>query len=161
MIANHGRVEKYDHEFEGRNSRMDGIQGAILGVKLTHLDGWIEQRRRIAVHYAERLEGIGDMVLPKTREWAKHVFHLYVVRTRHRDKLRAFLAANGIETGIHYPRALPKLTAYRYCGQAAEPLFANRADDELLSLPIGEHMTVSDVEHVAEACRDFFRSADK
>lgn len=156
MIANHGRIEKYDHDFEGRNSRMDGIQGAILTAKLAYLDGWIEHRRRIAAQYTAQLGGVGDVVLPKTREWAKHVFHLYVVRTRHRDRLRAFLETRGIETGIHYPRALPKLTAYSRCGQAAEPLFANRADGELLSLPIGEHMTASDVDEVTEACRDFF-----
>lgn len=160
MIANHGRVAKYDHEFEGRNSRMDGIQGAILSVKLAHLDGWIEHRRQVAAWYAQRLEGVGDMVLPTIRAWAKHVFHLFVVRTRHRDRLREFLAARGIETGVHYPRALPKLTAYSRCGQATEPLFANRTDDELLSLPIGEHMTTADVDEVVEGCRQYFRSND-
>jgi dTDP-4-amino-4,6-dideoxygalactose transaminase len=159
MIANHGRVEKYDHEFEGRNSRMDGIQGAILSVKLARLDGWIERRRQIAAAYAERLEGVGDLVMPTIRDWAKHVFHLYVVRTRHRDKLRAFLAARDIETGIHYPRALPKLTAYSRFGQAEEALFANRADGELLSLPIGEHMSAADVDEVAEGCDEYFRSS--
>jgi dTDP-4-amino-4,6-dideoxygalactose transaminase len=158
MIANHGRVEKYDHEFEGRNSRMDGIQGAILSAKLPRLADWIEHRRRVAAWYGERLGGVGDLVLPAVRGWAKHVFHLYVVRTRDRDRLRAHLAARGIETGVHYPRALPKLTAYSRCGQAAEPLFANRADGELLSLPIGEHMTAADVDEVAGACREYFRS---
>lgn len=161
MIANHGRVAKYDHEFEGRNSRMDGIQGAILSAKLAHLDRWIEHRRTIAACYADRLGSVGDLVLPGTREWAKHVFHLYVIRTRHRDGLQAFLAARGVETGVHYPRALPKLSAYSYCGQAAEPLFANRSDGELLSLPIGEHMTAVDVEEVAVACREYFRSIDR
>jgi dTDP-4-amino-4,6-dideoxygalactose transaminase len=159
MIANHGRVAKYDHEFEGRNSRMDGIQGAILSVKLAHLDDWIDRRRRIAAHYAERLEAVGDMVLPKIREWAKHVFHLYVVRTRHRDALQKFLAGRGIETGIHYPLALPKLAAYAYCAQASEPLFANRVDGELLSLPIGEHMDARDVEEVIAACREYYVDA--
>lgn len=161
MIANHGRVEKYDHEFEGRNSRMDGIQGAILTAKLARLDGWIEHRRRVAARYSERLEGVGDIVLPTIREWAKHVYHLYVIRSRHRDRLRAFLAARDIETGIHYPRALPKLTAYSRCAQAAEPLFANRADGELLSLPIGEHMSAADVDEVAAACCEYFRSSDE
>jgi dTDP-4-amino-4,6-dideoxygalactose transaminase len=161
MIANHGRVEKYDHEFEGRNSRMDGIQGAVLSAKLAHLDGWIAHRRSISACYAERLDGVGDMILPTVRQWAKHAFHLYVIRTRHRDSLRTFLASSGIETGIHYPRALPKLTAYHRCGQAGEPLFANRVDGELLSLPIGEHMTAVDVDEVAEACRQYFRSTDR
>jgi dTDP-4-amino-4,6-dideoxygalactose transaminase len=159
MIANHGRVGKYDHEFEGRNSRMDGIQGAILSAKLPHLGGWIEQRRRIAALYDVGLRGVGDITLPLCRDWAKHVFHLYVVRTKRRDALQKFLAARAIETGVHYPRALPKLAAYAYCGQATEPLFANRADGELLSLPIGEHMTDRDADEVIQACGEYYRDA--
>lgn len=156
MIANHGRVAKYDHEFEGRNSRMDGLQGAILSVKLAHLDQWVATRRQIAQRYQRELPGVGDLVLPVTREWAQHVYHLYVIRTRFRDELREFLKARGIETGVHYPIALPKLAAYRYCGQAGEAFFANGADRELLSLPIGDHMTDEDADEVIGGCRDFF-----
>ncbi len=159
MIANHGRTDKYDHEFEGRNSRMDGLQGAILTAKLAHLDDWIDLRRRLAARYSAGLEGVGDVVLPVCQNWAMHAFHLFVVRTHHRQALRAFLAQHGIETGIHYPRALPKLAAYSYCGQAAEPLFANRTDGELLSLPIGDHMTMADVDEVVDACRGYYRVA--
>jgi len=96
-------------------------------------------------------------VLPARRNWGRHVYHLYVVRTQRRDALAAFLKERGIETGIHYPIALPKLKAYAHLGQAAEPLFANRSDSELLSLPIGDHMTVDDARDVAGACADFFR----
>ncbi len=159
MIANHGRVGKYDHEFEGRNSRMDGIQGAILSAKLPHLEAWIEHRRMLARLYATGLAGVGDITLPACRDWARHVFHLYVVRTRVRDELQKFLTARGIETGVHYPRALPKLVAYAYCGQAEEPFFAHRADSELLSLPIGEHMTARDADEVIQACREYYRNA--
>lgn len=157
MIANHGRLGKYEHDFEGRNSRMDGMQAAVLSAKLPHLDAWIERRREVAAAYSLGLAEVGDLTLPKTRDGAKHVYHLFVVRTRHRDSLREFLAKRGIETGIHYPTALPKLRAYAYCGQASEPFVANKFDDELLSLPIGDHMTTRDAEEVIAACREFYR----
>jgi dTDP-4-amino-4,6-dideoxygalactose transaminase len=156
MIANHGRIAKYDHEFEGRNSRMDGMQGAILAAKLAHLESWIERRRLIASAYQKGLRGMGDIVLPAQRNWSRHVFHLYVLRTQSRDALRDFLKVREIETGVHYPIALPKLAAYAHCGQQGEQFFANRADCELLSLPIGEHMTVADADEVMSACREFY-----
>ena len=160
MIANHGRVAKYDHEFEGRNSRMDGLQGAILSVKLVHLDKWVATRRRVAERYQRSLASIGDLVLPAARAWAGHVYHLYVIRTKFRNELREFLRVRGIETGIHYPIALPKLAAYQYCRQGSEDFFANSADGELLSLPIGDHMADADVDQVIGACRDFFAHKD-
>lgn len=157
MIANHGRIGKYDHEFEGRNSRMDGIQAAVLSAKLPHLDTWIERRRRIATSYRAGLMGVGDLVLPVCRAAAQHVYHLFVVRTAKRDDLQRYLARRGIETGIHYPIALPKLVAYAKYGQAAEDFFANRTDGELLSLPIGDHMTDDDAQEVVTACREYYR----
>lgn len=160
MIANHGRIAKYDHEFEGRNSRMDGLQGAVLSVKLAHLDEWVATRRRIAQRYHHGLAGMGDLVLPVTRAWSEHVYHLYVVRTGFREELREFLRARDIETGVHYPIALPKLAAYRYCGQAGEDFFANSADRDVLSLPIGDHMSDEDVDQVIGGCRDFFARKD-
>jgi dTDP-4-amino-4,6-dideoxygalactose transaminase len=84
------------------------------------------------------------------------VYHLFVVRSARRDALQAFLKERGIETGIHYPIALPKLKAYEYCGQANEDMRANRFDGEVLSLPIGDHMDAADAGEVAEACRAFF-----
>jgi dTDP-4-amino-4,6-dideoxygalactose transaminase len=159
-IANHGRIGKYDHEFEGRNSRLDGIQAAVLSVKLRRLEEWISRRIAIADAYRERLAGIDDLVVPAKREGSRHVFHLFVVRTTRRDALRDFLSSRGIETGIHYPIALPKLRAYAYCGQASEPFFANRTDSQLLSLPIGDHMSLDDVKEVAAACAEFFQVAE-
>jgi len=159
MIANHGRIAKYDHLFEGRNSRLDGLQAAILSVKLKYLDSWIEIRRAIAARYRVLLQGVGDLVLPADRTWSRHVYHLFVVRTQYRDSLKQFLGSRGIETGIHYPIALPKLSAYSSIGQADEKLFANVADAQLLSLPIGDHMTLSHVDMVVEACVKFFHEA--
>lgn len=156
MIANHGRTGKYDHQFEGRNSRLDGLQAAVLNVKLPHLESWIVHRNELARAYLERLAGIEGLVLPCLPANGRHGFHLFVVRTERRDALKAFLGERGIETGVHYPIALPKLEAYAYLGQQDEPMFANRADKELLSLPIGDHMTVADVEEATAVVKAFF-----
>lgn len=155
MIANHGRTGKYDHRFEGRNSRLDGLQAAILRVKLAHLPEWLEQRRRVAAAYGEALSGIKGIELPITAAGRLHAYHLYVIRTDRRDELAAHLQQAGIQTGIHYPIALPKLAAYAYLNQADAPLFANRADSTLLSLPIGEHLTEEDARTVASTIRTF------
>ncbi|MET0333985.1 MAG: DegT/DnrJ/EryC1/StrS family aminotransferase [Rhizobacter sp.] len=153
MIANHGRTTKYGHEFEGRNSRLDGLQAAILSAKLPHLDAWTAQRIAIAERYLSGLQGVDDLVLPVRRDWAKAVYHLFVVRTSQRDALKAHLAEQGIETGIHYPVALPKLQAYRHLGEPDAQAFYNLADTTLLSLPIGEHMTLDDADTVIAAIR--------
>jgi dTDP-4-amino-4,6-dideoxygalactose transaminase len=158
MIANHGRIAKYDHEFEGRSSRLDGLQSAILSAKLRHLDRWTDHRIAIANHYLDHLQGIAGLTLPVRKNWARQVYHLFVVRTERRDALAAHLNAREIQTGIHYPIALPKLQAYASHGQAGEDLFVNRSDVELLSLPIGEHMTSADADEVVRAVRDFFNS---
>lgn len=155
MIANHGRLKKYDHQFEGRNSRLDGLQAAILGAKLPHLDAWVDQRNVIAGVYLEGLAGIKDIALPKLPENGRHAFHLFVIRTDARDALQAFLAEREIQTGIHYPIALPKLEAYDYLGQGKDDFFANRADATLLSLPIGEHLSADDARGVVEAVKAF------
>lgn len=156
MIANHGRIDKYNHEFEGRNSRLDGLQAAILRVKLRHLDGWVRRRNAIAHTYITQLEGLGDLTLPRVADDRRHAFHLFVVRTSKRDALAQHLKAHQIETGIHYPIALPKLAAYAYLEQRDEKTFVNASDETLLSLPIGEHLDDENVGKVIEAVRAFF-----
>lgn len=156
MIANHGRVDKYDHVFEGRNSRLDGLQAAILRAKLPHLEGWVKQRNAVARAYATQLTGIDGLALPGMAEGGRHAFHLFVVRTAHRSALAEHLNTQGIQTGIHYPIALPKLKAYAYLNQGNEPMFANQADSTLLSLPIGEHLTAADATEVSASIRAFF-----
>ena len=156
MIANHGRIEKYDHEFEGRNSRLDAIQAAILDVKLRYLDQWIEQRRRVADYYLQELNNVSDLILPLPASWASHVWHLFVIRTPDRDNLKRFLSERGIETGIHYPFALPKLRAYSHLHQQSERMQANEFDSMLLSLPIGEHLTDEDLRFIVASVREFF-----
>jgi dTDP-4-amino-4,6-dideoxygalactose transaminase len=156
MIANHGRLSKYDHEFEGRNSRLDGLQAAILSAKLPHLDGWLDHRIKIARIYHDGLQGIPDLGLPDQDVRVRAVYHLFVVRTALRDQLQSHLAAAGIETGVHYPIALPRLRAYEYLHQGDQPMFANSVGGQLLSLPIGEHLSLEDAEYVVSTVRAYF-----
>lgn len=156
MIANHGRIAKYDHEFEGRNSRLDGLQAAILSVKLKHLPGWTQKRIAVADYYLANLKDIQQITLPVRQDWAKQVYHLFVIRTEKRDELAKFLADKSIQTGVHYPISLPKLKAYDYTNQASEDLFANKSDTTLLSLPIGEHLNEQDLVQVVAAIKEYF-----
>ncbi len=149
MIANHGRVKKYNHEFEGRNSRLDGLQAAILNTKLKYLDKWTEHRIMIANEYLKQLRDIPEIILPVKKEWVKQVYHLFVIRHSDRDTLQEKLKMSGVQTGVHYPIALPKLKAYRYLKNENENGFAWGAHMDLLSLPIGEHVNGTDVSHIA------------
>jgi dTDP-4-amino-4,6-dideoxygalactose transaminase len=156
-IANHGRVAKYDHDFEGRNSRLDGLQAAVLDKKLKHLNDWVERRIQVADRYLQGLYGIGDIILPIRQSWSKQAYHLFVIRTNKRNELQSYLTENNIETGIHYPISLPKLKAYDYMGQANDQMFANSIDTSLLSLPIGEHLTDNDINHVINSIKLFYK----
>ena len=150
MIANHGRVAKYDHQFEGRNSRLDGLQAAILDVKLRHLEDWTEHRIRLADIYLEKLVDVPGIVLPVRREWVRQVYHLFVIRTSDRDALRERMSKLGVATGIHYPIALSKLKAFEYLKQSKEDIFANKYDNELLSIPISEIITHNEAMHITK-----------
>ena len=154
MIANHGRLAKYDHEFEGRNSRLDGLQAAVLGVKLNYIEEWTEQRIRLADQYLVGLSQVAGIVLPKRADNVRQVYHLFVIRTDRRDELRTYLSDREIQTGIHYPTALPKLAAYHYLDKGNVSGHAWAQDSTLLSLPIGEHL--DSVTPVIEAVKDFF-----
>jgi dTDP-4-amino-4,6-dideoxygalactose transaminase len=159
-IANHGRTAKYDHDFEGRNSRLDGIQAAILSVKLKYLSNWIEKRIQIANKYLSELNKVGDIVLPVRQIWTKQAYHLFVIRTDKRSELQSYLSSQDIQTGVHYPIPLSKLKAYSYIGQADEMMFANSSGASLLSLPIGEHLSEEDVMHVVNVIKKFFNNID-
>lgn len=153
MFANHGRSKKYDHDFEGVNSRLDGLQAAVLNVKLRHLDNWTEARRRNARLYNEALAGT-SLITPSEIDNVRAVYHLYVVRVPGgaREALQRHLSACGVNTGIHYPIALPYLNAYRHLGHgAADFPEALRASDEILSLPMFPELTEEQVRHVADS----------
>lgn len=153
--ANHGRSSKYEHEFEGRNSRLDAIQARILQVKLGRLEMWTARRNHVAARYGNGLAGVGDLVLPSVQEGTTHAFHLYVVRTQLRDRLREFLAEHGVATGIHYPVALPDLMAYRENHKEEVPNSRNWGA-QLLSLPMGDQLSDDQVDHVINKVREFY-----
>jgi len=149
MLANHGRIEKYNHEFEGFNSRLDGIQAAVLSAKLPHLDQWIENRRKVAALYREGLSDCDQIQLPQETDGYYSVYHLFAIKTDKRDELQAYLKEHGIATGIHYPIGLPFLKAYKYLGHSYDdfPVTAKN-QSRLLSLPIYPEMTTEQVEYV-------------
>ena len=156
MLANHGRTKKYDHDFEGVNSRLDGLQAAILSVKLRHLEDWTERRRANARRYNEMLEGSG-VVTPEELPDVRAVYHLYVVRVPNgrRDALQEKLKNCGISTGIHYPIALPYLNAYRYLGHVATDFpEARQASGEILSLPMFPELSAEQVHFIASRIRE-------
>lgn len=154
-LAHHGTRQKYKHEIIGRNSRLDGLQAAILSVKLRHLDEWIERRRAVASGYAELLAGVKGIVLPPLDSGA--VWHLYVIRLEGREarELARFLEERGVESGFHYPVALPKQEAFArhaLVRESATPR-AVEWDSHLISLPMGEHLGRDEVERVAQVVR--------
>jgi dTDP-4-amino-4,6-dideoxygalactose transaminase len=159
MLANHGRTKKYDHDLEGVNSRLDGLQAAILGVKLRYLDEWTEKRRTNAYRYNKALQGSG-VVTPVEIDDVRAVYHLYVVRVPSgaREQLQADLATHGISSGIHYPIALPYLNAYKYLGHTpADFPESLKAAGEILSLPMFPELTEEQVNYVADKIREHVR----
>jgi dTDP-4-amino-4,6-dideoxygalactose transaminase len=157
MFANHGRVEKYDHEIEGINSRLDGLQAAILNIKLKHLPEWNDKRRRNAYLYNEHLTGLA-LVTPKETGDVKAVYHLYVVRVDKnvRNSLIDYLKTQGISTGIHYPIALPNLRAYAYLNHNGQEFpEATKAAQEILSLPMFPELQESQISYAADKTKEF------
>jgi dTDP-4-amino-4,6-dideoxygalactose transaminase len=159
MLANHGRIEKYDHELEGVNSRLDGLQAAILAVKLRHLPAWNEKRRRNAYLYNHYLEK-ARVVTPIEINDAKAVYHLYVIRVNKsvRSILQDKLQSIGISTGIHYPIALPHLKAYANLKHGVDAFpEATRASAEILSLPMYPELTELEIQYVAKHINQFLK----
>ena len=155
-LANHGALNKHDHEFEGMNSRLDGMQAAILSTKLPYLSKWNEQRHENALLYNELLANVEEIINPSIHSDCKHVFHLYVIRTRKRDSLRDFLSEQGVSSGIHYPTALPFLKAYEYLGhQPGDFPVAYRYQSEILSLPMYPELSKSQIEYVVDNIEQF------
>src|ERR1017187_33097 len=155
MFRNHGRKDKYLHQFAGFNVRFDEIKAAIGRVMLKHLDGFNENRRRIAARYNERLAGL--VRTPPERPWARAVYHMYVVRAERRDELQKFLKENGVETGIHYPVAnhqQPAITS-RFSDLPRLPK-TEQAVKEILSLPIHGEMELEAADRVCEAIGAFY-----
>lgn len=154
LLANHGDRGKYDHVLpDGRNSRLDALQAAVLRVKLPHLEAWNRARRAAAARYAAGLAGL-PLALPLERPGVEHVYHQYAVRHARRDAVIAALRARGIGTGIHYPRPLHLQEGYRHlgCGAGSLPA-AEAAAAEVFSLPMSPFLTEAQSAEVIAALR--------
>jgi dTDP-4-amino-4,6-dideoxygalactose transaminase len=157
QLRNYGSKVKYYNEIKGGNSRLDELQAALLRVKLRKLDEWNERRKQIAAKYLIGLKGL-SLDLPFIPEWSDPVWHLFVVRTRQRDYLQKSLNERGIGTLIHYPRAPHEQQAYaEFAGLSGTLPLAECWQHEVLSLPIGPHMTMEAVNEVISACHSIFQ----
>jgi dTDP-4-amino-4,6-dideoxygalactose transaminase len=154
MLRDWGGEKKYQHLLKGYNMRLEGMQGAVLRVKLRHLEKWTEARRAAAARYETVLAGSGVQT-PHARPNARHVYHIYAVRTANRKPLQTALQARGIQTGIHYPTPVHLLPAYADLGYGANDFpHSEKAANEVLSLPMFPELTASMQKEVAKAILD-------
>jgi len=157
MFANHGALKKHHHQIEGINSRLDGLQAAILSAKLPHILEWTGKRIINAGLYEKYLGGIEEIKIPLVRTNTEHTFHLYVVLADKRDELMAFLTERGIETSIHYPTALPNLPAYRHLNHTPMDFpVATMLQKKILSLPMYPELEEDKISYVADCIRNFY-----
>ena len=155
----HGAVTKYVHDIEGHNYRMEELQGGVLGVKMKYLSEWTEGRRRVARLYREKLAGVREISLPAETPSAKHVYHLFEIRSTQRDQLMKYLKEHGIDTGLHYPEPLHLQQAYAYRGyKPGDFPIAEKCCKEILSLPMFPEMTADQVAYVAETIKGFYKA---
>ncbi len=166
MRRDHGAVEKYHHVCFGHNYRMDGIQGAVLDVKLKHLEKWTNERRRVAAKYNELLSDVEQIKLPKEMDYAKHVYHLFVIQVEDgkqgREKLQNYLTENDIASGLHYPVPLHLQECFSDLGYAKGDFpVAEKLADSILSLPIYPELTNEQISTVAEAIKNFYKTSNK
>lgn len=165
-IREHGQSKKYYHATHGHNYRMEGIQGAVLGVKLNYLPEWTNGRRRVAEAYRQLLGDFDKIILPKEMTWAKHVYHLYVIRVKPenpgnrsetRDKLQKFLNEKSISTGLHYPVPLHKQECFADLGYNSGdfPVTEELAETGL-SLPMFPELSDEQINYVAGKIKEFF-----
>jgi len=153
MLRDWGQDRKYHHVLKGYNYRMDAFQGAILRVKLRHLEAWTEARRRHATRYDDLLAGSG-VAIPVPAPATRHVYHVYAVRSPERDRRQRALRAQGIETGIHYPVPVHLQPAYADLGYKPGDLpHSEAAANEVLSLPMFPELTTEAQDRVARAIR--------
>ncbi len=158
MIRDHGQNKKYFHDMEGYNGRLDAIQAGVLRIKLRQLADWNESRRKNAAYYNQQLSAIPGIELPVEADYARSVYHLYVIHTDRRDALQKFLAEKGIATGLHYPMPLHLQNAYADMGlkEGAFPL-AEKSACRLLSLPMFAELTQDQMDYVADNIKAFVK----
>lgn len=157
--ANHGALVKHNHDIEGLNSRLDGLQAAILSAKLPYILDWTDNRITNAAYYNNLLSSIEGVEIPLARVNSKHTYHLYVIKTLYRDQLAAYLKKYGIETVIHYPTPLPFLKAYKYL-ELNEKDFPNVLENQkkILSLPLYPELSFDEIDYIVTTIKNFFNS---
>jgi dTDP-4-amino-4,6-dideoxygalactose transaminase len=159
MYRDHGSKEKYIHEFEGHNMRMEGFQGAVLDVKLKYLDEWTEKRRKNAKLYNQLFQDVEGIVVPREMPSVKHVYHLYVIRVKEREKLQHYLNDNGIASGFHYKYPLHLQKAYRHLGyKEGDFPVTEKVMKEIISLPMYPELTEEQIEYVAHHVIKFVKN---
>lgn len=153
LLGNYGSEVKYEHKSLGFNSRLDELQAAVLSVKLKYLDEWNERRKELASLYLELLSDV-SLQLPTVPAWAEHVWHLFVVRSPHRDRLMTAMHEKGVQTMVHYPTAPHLQEAYRSLKHIKRCLpLTEQLQDQILSLPMGPHLEYKELDKVARALR--------
>ena len=162
MFCNHGRQDKFNHEFQGFNSRLDTMKAAMLNIALPHLNEWNRKRRDIADQYEQCLKNITEINLPQLLTSISPVWHIYAIRVPDRKPFQEYLKNNGIATGIHYPSTLNLLPAYAYLNQGPGSYpYAEYHCSHTVSLPMHPTMTMEDVQYVAETISNFFTKQKK
>ena len=161
MFANHGALKKHQHQIEGINSRLDGLQAAILSAKLPHILNWTNERKKCANLYFNLFNGFEPVTCTKIRPNSEHSFHLFLIKVDRRDELHAFLKENGVETVIHYPKALTSLACYNYLNLKQEEYpVATGNENKILSLPIYPELSLIQIERVTELIKEFFENGN-
>ncbi|MFZ0612241.1 MAG: DegT/DnrJ/EryC1/StrS family aminotransferase [Desulfobacterales bacterium] len=156
MIRDHGQAQKYFHDIEGYNGRLDAIQAAVLRIKLKRMQDWNRSRRKSAALYTERLQDVPGITLPVEAEFSQAVYHLYVILADNRDALQKFLSEKSIATGLHYPLPLHLQKAYAYLGHKKGDFpVAESAAERLLSLPMFPELTEDQIDYVCSSIKEF------
>jgi len=155
-FRDHGQTRKSRHTMIGWNGRMDGFQGAVLSVKLKHLPAWNEARRKNAKLYNRLLADIDDVITPAEADYAKHIYHVYAIRTQNRDELMSALAEQEISCGIHYPVPVHLQEAYAHLGHGRNSFpAAEKCAEEFVSLPMFAELTPEQIETVTSEISRF------
>jgi dTDP-4-amino-4,6-dideoxygalactose transaminase len=156
-LANHGALQKDDHELEGTNSRLDSLQAAMLSVKLKHLQKWNSRRIQIAKQYTSLLNSCSSITTPVVRNGTNHTFHIYGIRCKQRNMLKEFLDSQGIATMIHYPKGMPYTNAYQFLQHTVRDFPVTvQLQEEQLSLPIFPELTDTEVTFIASNILNYF-----
>ncbi|MBU1136567.1 MAG: DegT/DnrJ/EryC1/StrS family aminotransferase [Nanoarchaeota archaeon] len=161
ILRDHGQEKKYIHKIKGFNARIEGIQGAVLGVKLKYLEEWNEKRRKNAQLYNELLKDLNEIIIPHEAEYSKHIYHLYVIKAKNRDKLQEFLKQKGVSSGLHYPVPIHLQEAY-------SDLNYNKGDfpitescvNEILSLPMFPELSEEQIKYIVDSIKEFYKQEE-